>query len=452
MGGTNEPSSTSDLEAPSPPGKFSRTGSKLVSDNNSVANRVTDTVLVPGKQKKRGTVGGDEKTLFQGYSTSLFQKLDDTPGTSPVPGAVAVQANSKAISLDMMAGYDSEEEQHTNSPNDQDKASSFIVSARLVEDEDVNYSNGCPPEKHESRIPGVIAEVVQTEEHKVCGMTICVCRVVVFIVCLFLVGAVAATVVAFLMKEGNAEPTVLHRTISPSAAPSHILTPAEIALLQELETWIIGTDQDRLPFQDPSSAQARALNWLSMDEVAQSDDRTTMAILERYTLAVFYYSTDGPHWTSQDLNFLTGKNVCEWNYNVTPQGHRSGGIYCDETSSIRQIRLNSTGLAGTLPTELGKITTLQHFDVDSNLLKGTIPTQFGLWTDLKILWLGVNGLTGTLPTELSQLTAADVLYFSSNLLTGTLPTELAQMTSVIEFHVDDNLLNGTCHRSMFEWR
>jgi hypothetical protein len=69
-----------------------------------------------------------------------------------------------------------------------------------------------------------------------------------------------------------------------------------------LEQWIIRTDADRALFDDPTTAQSLALHWLSADSILRTDLQPR-EILERYVLAVFYFSTSGVDWVNrQALN------------------------------------------------------------------------------------------------------------------------------------------------------
>jgi hypothetical protein len=46
--------------------------------------------------------------------------------------------------------------------------------------------------------------------------------------------------------------------------------------------------------------------------------------------------------------------------------------------------------------------------------------------------MGSSGLTGTLPSELGLLTALTKLYLFDNALSGALPTELGLLTALVE--------------------
>jgi len=87
--------------------------------------------------------------------------------------------------------------------------------------------------------------------------------------------------------------------------------------------------------------------------------------------------------------------------------------------------------SGTLPTELGKLTTLSELDLSKNTFANAfIPSEWGGMNNLRTLLLGNNsGIGGGIPTELGQLrylTHLDVLGTS---VSGMMPTELCALVA-----------------------
>lgn len=81
-------------------------------------------------------------------------------------------------------------------------------------------------------------------------------------------------------------------------------------------------------------------------------------------------------------------------------------------------------LVGTIPTELGRLTTVKSLSLTKNGLSGSIPTHIGLLTNLRQLWLGGNALKGRIPTDLGRLRGLDILHLEGNRLTGTMPSQV----------------------------
>lgn len=65
----------------------------------------------------------------------------------------------------------------------------------------------------------------------------------------------------------------------------------------------------------PGTPQSRAVNWLAAEDSYAIDIPTIMnkhtRFVERYVLAVFYYSTNGQFWAN-DVRFLQPIDHCQW--------------------------------------------------------------------------------------------------------------------------------------------
>ena len=128
------------------------------------------------------------------------------------------------------------------------------------------------------------------------------------------------------------------------------------------------------------------------------------------------------------------------------------GVTTDSsTHYVTGLSLRKNDLIGTLPTEVGAMTSLTNFDLHGNyLVTGTLPSELGALTSLTNLSLYFNALTGTLPTELSALTSLTQMLLHFNDLTGSLPTELGGMTSLTRFLIQNNDLTGPIPDSVCE--
>ena len=89
------------------------------------------------------------------------------------------------------------------------------------------------------------------------------------------------------------------------------------------------------------------------------------------------------------------------------------------------LALPGRSLGGTVPSELGLMTTLQSLDLSQNVLSGTLPSQLGRLTRLHTLLLHSNSVSGSVPSQLGSLTRLRSLHLRDNKLSGALPTELA---------------------------
>lgn len=92
--------------------------------------------------------------------------------------------------------------------------------------------------------------------------------------------------------------------------------------------------------QDTESPQFRALEWLSNEDEAGYSVLVSpyREIVERYIIAVVYFSLSGSAW-SQQYDFLTPKHTCAWNRYDEPNND-SFGVICNERGNVREIILS----------------------------------------------------------------------------------------------------------------
>jgi Leucine-rich repeat (LRR) protein len=100
-------------------------------------------------------------------------------------------------------------------------------------------------------------------------------------------------------------------------------------------------------------------------------------------------------------------------------------------------------LSGSIPPELGDLTTLQFLYLNNNQLTGPIPSDLGYLPNLQRLLLNGNQLSGVIPRQLGNLDSLLYTYLDHNALTGPVPEELLSLTT---------LLNGRsnfCNNSLY---
>ena len=111
-------------------------------------------------------------------------------------------------------------------------------------------------------------------------------------------------------------------------------------------------------------------------------------------------------------------------------------------SSLRTLSLWGNQLTGGIPKELGSLTNLQTLNLNENRLTGEIPKELGSLAKLQWLNLLENRLTGEMPTELGNLAELRSLDFAGNQLTGGIPTELGDLSELIRLSLSGNRLTG----------
>merc|ERR1719197_1627671 len=79
-----------------------------------------------------------------------------------------------------------------------------------------------------------------------------------------------------------------------------------------------------------------------------------------------------------------------------------------------------------IPTEMGLLSNVRHFNLEGNVFSGTIPTEMGLPSQLHVDLEG-NALSGTIPTEMGLLSQMLHLYLNNNALSGTIPESICNL-------------------------
>ena len=225
-------------------------------------------------------------------------------------------------------------------------------------------------------------------------------------------------------------------------------------LVMELKSFIAPTVDDLLVFLDPESPQSQALAWLREDPITLTPGRSSEIVLERYVLAVLYYTTAGPKWKQFPLR---DSDHCTWNKALVWSGEIVyDGVLCavaaDEDATggagrMESLHLGGNNLFGSLPWELVLLTSLKSIILDDNVVTGSLPTRITELTRLERFWAWSNRLTGTVPALFSpHMLDIDL---SKNLFSGTLP-ELwgTEMSSIREIRVFENALTGTLPTTM----
>ena len=109
---------------------------------------------------------------------------------------------------------------------------------------------------------------------------------------------------------------------------------------------------------------------------------------------------------------------------------------------VTKLYLHSKGLSGTIPSELGGMSSLTHLYLHRNKLTGAIPAELSSLSSLKWLSLYGNGLTGGVPAELAGLSKLKRLYLHDNQLSGMIPGKLGGMSSLTHLFLHRNQLTG----------
>eukprot|EP00542_Grammatophora_oceanica_P010492 CAMPEP_0194035652 /NCGR_PEP_ID=MMETSP0009_2-20130614/8061_1 /TAXON_ID=210454 /ORGANISM="Grammatophora oceanica, Strain CCMP 410" /LENGTH=179 /DNA_ID=CAMNT_0038677091 /DNA_START=129 /DNA_END=665 /DNA_ORIENTATION=+ len=166
-------------------------------------------------------------------------------------------------------------------------------------------------------------------------------------------------------------------------------------------------------FEDSTSPQRRALDWMLGDSYSLALKNDDDRIVQRFALAVLYYAT----MVENRASWLLSSTECGW------------GKFYDVTCTndvVGRLQLVRSRLSGTIPGEIGLLNSLTELNLRNNNLEGTIPTEIGFLSSLLGLYLdlGNANLSGRVPTELANLSNLRELSLHNTQLTGSIPSEL----------------------------
>lgn len=100
-----------------------------------------------------------------------------------------------------------------------------------------------------------------------------------------------------------------------------------------------------------------------------------------------------------------------------------------------------SGAGGSLPTQIGLLTTIEELRFSQGRIKGTIPTQLMSLRDLRVLSAESQWLSGSIPTQIAALRHLSVLDLNDNRIKGHVPPGLFAGT-LRRVDLYDNLLSG----------
>ncbi|CAB9511229.1 expressed unknown protein [Seminavis robusta] len=277
-----------------------------------------------------------------------------------------------------------------------------------------------------------------------------------------------STATVFPRNDTTTPPTA--DTSSPSSPPTAQSSSAPSAILDVLEGLNL-PEYTRNALTNPSSPQAQAYDWLREDAATYGKER----LLQRFALATLYYGTQGDNWNAKDGWLSHSESECSW-----WMGQPASRLQktCDDSSNLKHLVLEQNELAGSLPPEVGLLSSLEFFDLSGNALSGelpvwdsqsgdttlrtrvpatmieyrlarnrfysTIPTEIGLLTSLQSIDLQLNFLLGSIPPELENL--SDLKFFSVSTnpeLTGTMPSSLCSIEN-LHFECSNDLCGCQC--------
>ncbi len=162
---------------------------------------------------------------------------------------------------------------------------------------------------------------------------------------------------------------------------------------------------------------------------------TDIPLAECQALVALYNSATGAGWTTS-TNWLSSTTAGTWYGVAVSGGHVTG------------IQMVSNNLIGTIPTEIGNLTSLTYFNLPQNQLSGSIPHEIGNLPALYQLSLYSNQLSGSIPAEIGQCTSLWSITLGGNNLSGSIPSQIGNLTALVDFQIQYNQISGTLPAQM----
>ncbi|KAK9232087.1 hypothetical protein WN943_022330 [Citrus x changshan-huyou] len=132
-------------------------------------------------------------------------------------------------------------------------------------------------------------------------------------------------------------------------------------------------------------------------------------------------------------NWNTSTHVCNWT-----------GIACDVHSHrVTVLNISSLNLTGTIPSQLGNLSSLQSLNLSCNRLSGSIPSAIFTIYTLKYVSFRENQLSGAFPSFIFNKSSLQHLDFNRNTLSGEIPANICSSLPFLEIlSLSKNMFHG----------
>lgn len=356
-------------------------------------------------------------------------------------------SQSSSRSFDLPSSHDVETQGVESEPYD-----SPDITEEVIEEVFVGYDDEDSNEEEDARDDDISHKTKEETKNRKSRRLSLICCIVTFNLLLLLSIGTWLLLEYFIFDENRAPP------IDPSdGSPSDLSPIKSDSTIEEKKDELSTILKPNLSdggkaLDDDTSPQADALDWLSKNPLIHTYDE--QKLFTRFTLATFYYSTDGDNWTTNHL-WLTDLDECLWYTSsfenpCTEQGfsrlvltdNNLQGSIPQELSLLSNslVNLDVDGtFTGSIPFNIGDLAQLTSLRLSGRVLSGKIPDSLYTLSNLSALDLGRNVLSGRLSTAIGSLSPSlNAISFMDNHLTGPVPEEVGQLTGLTYFNIDDN--------------
>ncbi|KAJ4841832.1 hypothetical protein Tsubulata_045886 [Turnera subulata] len=110
------------------------------------------------------------------------------------------------------------------------------------------------------------------------------------------------------------------------------------------------------------------------------------------------------------------------------------------STALQELNMASCKIKGSIPGEIGNLSSLTKLTMADNELTGPVPTTIGRLKKLQGLSFSNNRLEGPIPNDICQLGYLYILFLNNNKLVGSIPTCLGSVTFLRILRLDANNL------------
>ncbi|CAA2965511.1 probable LRR receptor-like serine threonine-kinase At3g47570 isoform X2, partial [Olea europaea subsp. europaea] len=155
---------------------------------------------------------------------------------------------------------------------------------------------------------------------------------------------------------------------------------------------------------------------------------------------------------SPELSFITSLTSCRYLTELQFSENPLNGILPvsvgNLSTSLQYLHGFSCDIKGSIPNEIGNLTSLVALNLAGNELTGPTPVCLVNLQKLQGLGLQSNKISGSIPDSLCKLQNLNELLLSQNLITGAIPECLGNMTTLRSLYIDTNRLTSTIPTSL----
>ncbi|KAL2501056.1 putative LRR receptor-like serine/threonine-protein kinase [Forsythia ovata] len=156
---------------------------------------------------------------------------------------------------------------------------------------------------------------------------------------------------------------------------------------------------------------------------------------------------------SPELSFITSFTKCRYLINLSFGDNPLNGILPvsvgNLSTSLQYLYAYNCDLWGSIPREIGNLSSLITLSLFGNQLSGSIPTSVVNLQKLQGLFLDDNKISGSIPDTLCELRNLNQLLLSQNLITGAIPDCIGNITTLRTLNIDANRLTSSIPASLW---